>query len=119
MATAGDQLLGLHEELDLADAATTELDVVSLDRNLVMAAIGMDLPFHRVNVGDRSKIEILAPDEWRQAAEQRLPRRDIAGAGPRLDHGGAFPVLPGTLVVVERGSGRHRDLRRSGIRAQT
>src|SRR5262245_33956782 len=118
MATARHQLLGLDEELDFADAATTELDVVSLDRVLVVAAVGMDLPFHGVDVSDRSKIEILAPDERRQAAEQRFARRDVAGTRPRLDHGGALPVLPGALVVVERGSGRNRDLGRSRSRAQ-
>ncbi len=31
VAAAGDELLGLHEELDLANAAAAELDVVSLD----------------------------------------------------------------------------------------
>ena len=29
VAAAGDELLGLHEELDFADAATAELDVVA------------------------------------------------------------------------------------------
>ena len=94
MPAAGDELLGLDEELDLADAAAAELDVVALDRDLVVTAIGMDLPLHRVDVGDRGKVEILAPDERREPREQRLAGRDVAGAGPRLDHGGAFPVLP-------------------------
>ena len=33
LAAAGDQLLRLHEELDLADAAAAELDVVAGDRD--------------------------------------------------------------------------------------
>ena len=55
MPAAGDELLGLHEELDLADAAAAELDVVALDRDLVVAAIGVDLALHRVDVGDRAR----------------------------------------------------------------
>ena len=101
MASAGDELLSLHEEFDLADTATTELDVVSFDRDLVVAAIGVDLPLHRVDVGDRREVEILAPDERRQLREQRLACRDIAGARPRLDQRGTLPVLPAALVVVE------------------
>ena len=80
MAAAGDELLGLDEELDLADAAAAELDVVAFDRDLAMAAIGVDLPLHRVDVGDRGEIEIFAPDEGREVAEQRFAGRDVAGA---------------------------------------
>ena len=52
MAAAGDQLLGLREELDIADAAAAELDVVPLDRDGAVALIGMHPPLHRVDVGD-------------------------------------------------------------------
>ena len=38
LPAAGDQLLRLHEELDLADAAAPELDVVAGDRDLPIAA---------------------------------------------------------------------------------
>ena len=74
MPAAGDQLLGLHEELDLADAAAAELDVVALDRDLAVAAIGVDLPLHRVHVGDRGEVEILAPDEGREFARGSFRR---------------------------------------------
>ena len=84
MAAAGDELLGLHEELDLADAAAAELDVVALDRDVLVAAIGVDLPLHRLDVGDRGEVEILAPDERRQLAQDRLAGRDVAGAGRAL-----------------------------------
>src|SRR5215475_4845536 len=57
MAAARDKLLGLDEELDLTNATTAKLDVVSLDSDLVMAAIGMDLPLHGMNVGDSGEIE--------------------------------------------------------------
>ena len=38
LAAAGDQLLRLHEELDLADAAAAELDVVAGDADVAEAA---------------------------------------------------------------------------------
>ena len=43
VAAAGDELLGLGEELDLADAAAAELDVMPLHRDFAMAAIGVNL----------------------------------------------------------------------------
>ena len=73
MAAAGDELLGLHEELDLADAAAAELDVVALDRDLAMAAIGVDLPLHAVDVGDGGEVEIFAPDEGRSSRRSVSP----------------------------------------------
>ena len=66
MAAAGDELLGLHEELDLADAAAAELDVVAFDRDVGVAAIGVDLALERLDVGDRGEVEILPPDEGRK-----------------------------------------------------
>ena len=93
MAAAGDQLLGLHEELDLADAAAPELDVVARDRDLAVALMGMDPPLHGVDVGDRREVEIFAPDEGRELAQERFARVDVAGDRPRLDQGGALPVL--------------------------
>ena len=118
MPAAGDQLLGLHEELDLADAAAAELDVVALDGDLAMALVGVDLPLHRVDVGDRGEVEILAPDERRRRLEERFAGGDVAGAGARLDHRGALPVLARALVVVERRRGRDRDLGRGRVGPQ-
>ena len=47
---APDQLLGLGEELDLADAAAADLDVVAVDRDSAAAAMRVDLPLDRVDV---------------------------------------------------------------------
>ncbi len=118
IAPAGDQLLGLREEFDLANAAAAELDVVAFDRDLAVAAIGVDLPLHGVHVGDRGEVEIFAPHEGRQFVEDRLARRDVAGAGARLDHGGALPVLPDALVIGQRRRGRDRDRGRGRIGPQ-
>src|ERR1700712_1927013 len=98
MPAAGDQLLGLREKLDLPDAAAADLDVVALDRDLALAAKGLHLPLHVMDVGKCCKIQMLAPDEWRDLGHQRLASLGVAGAGPRLDHGGAFPGPPFPLV---------------------
>ena len=74
MPAAGDELLGLHEELDLADAAAAELDVVALDRDVLMAAIGVDLALDRLDVGDRGVVEIFPPDERRELLQGSLRR---------------------------------------------
>ena len=118
MPAAGDQLLGLGEELDLADAAAADLDVVAFDRDLALAAIGLHLPLHVVDVGERCEVEMLAPDERRDLGDQRLARLEIAGAGPRLDHGGALPGPPFPLVIMQRRFGRDRHLRRGRIGPQ-
>ena len=118
MPAAGDQLLGLGEELDLADAAAADLDVVAFDRDLALAAKGLHLPLHVVDVGKRREIQMLAPDERRDLGEQRLAGVEIAGAGPRLDHGGALPGAPFPLVIMQRRFGRDRDLGRGRIRPQ-
>ena len=50
--------------------------------------------------------------------QNRLAGRDVAGAGARLDHRRALPVLADAAVVVERGVGRDRDLGRGRIGPQ-
>ncbi len=74
IAAAQDQLLGLGEELDLANAAATELDVVAGNRDGAMAGMGMDLALDRMDVLDRGVIEIAAPDEGRDGFEESLAR---------------------------------------------
>ena len=56
--TAPDQLLCLGEELDLANAAAPEFDVVASDRNRPMALMGVDLALDRMDVADRGEIQI-------------------------------------------------------------
>ena len=118
MPAAGDQLLGLREKLDLADTAAPDLDVVALDRDLALAAKGLHLPLHVVNIGESREIQMLAPDEGRDFRHQRLAGPGVAGAGPRLDHGGALPGPAVPLVVMQRRGHRDRHLRRGWIRPQ-
>ncbi len=62
---AEDQLLGLHEKFDFANAAASQFHVMTGDRDLGMSPDRVDLALHRGNVRDRGIIEILSPNEWR------------------------------------------------------
>src|SRR5262249_11067581 len=57
------ELLRLHPELDLADAATTELHIALV---LALAQRLVDTPLHRLQVLERGKVEVAAIDERRQ-----------------------------------------------------
>ena len=74
MPPAQDQLLGLGEEFDLADAAAPQLDVVARDRDFAMADMGMDLPLDRMDVLDGREVEIAPPDEGRDARRETARR---------------------------------------------
>src|SRR5206468_8366869 len=102
MPAAGNQLLGLGEKFDFADTTTPDLDVVTLDRDLALAAIGLHLPLHVVNVGKGCEVEMLAPDERRDLRHDSFARGKIARTGPRLDHRGALPGAPFALVIMQR-----------------
>ena len=117
-AAAEDQLLGLHEKLDLADAAAPQFDVMAGDRDLGMALGRVNLPLHRMDVGDGRVIEIFAPDEGGHLAEEVEAQRKIARHRARLDHGGALPVLAERLVIMPRGVERDGGGGRAGIGPQ-
>src|SRR5690606_13134392 len=108
---ASDQLLRLREELDLADPAASDFNVMAFDRDLALPAKGLHLPLHVVNFGKGREIEMLAPDKGRYLCEHGLARLLVAGAGSRLDHGGTLPGPSFPLVIVERSGGRDCDLR--------
>src|SRR6476646_6434447 len=90
MTAAGNELLGLGEELDIADATAPELDVVAGDGNGAVALMGVHPPLHGVDVGDRREVEIFAPDEGCKLAQELFAGVDIAGNDARLDQGGAL-----------------------------
>ena len=79
-----------------------------------------DAQAHVVRVLDRGEVEVPAPDEGAQPLEERLAGGDRAGAGPRLDEGGALPGAPEALVVVlgRLGGDADRGHRRVGAQAQ-
>ena len=73
MTAAPDQLLGLGEEFDLADAAAAELDVVAADGDVAMALDRVDLALDRVDVLDGGEVEVTAPDERAQSFRNSAP----------------------------------------------
>ena len=104
----GDQLPGLGEKLDLADAAPAQLHVVA--RQGDRPAQPLMLPngeAHVMCVLNGRKVEVASPDERPQRVQKPLPRRDIPGAGARLDIGRAFPRTAKRFVVALRRF--HRD----------
>ncbi len=117
-APAQNQLLGLRKELDLANAAPAQFDIVACHRDLAMAAMGMDLPLDGVNILDRREIQIAPPDERLDRFQKGGAGLRIAGAGPRLDHGGAFPILPLAFVIGFRRFGGDRHLGRARVRPE-
>jgi len=108
------ELLRLHEELDLADAAAAELDIVPLETLAARAARGVDLLLDRPYVLRRVEIEMAAPDERLQGLQKRLARLNVTCDRARLDHGRALPVAPGRAVIDLRRA--DRDGRRGGAR---
>ena len=59
IAAAEDQLLRLGEEFDLADAAPSELDIVTGDRDARMPAMAVDLALDGVDVLDGGVVRLL------------------------------------------------------------
>ena len=114
VATAPDELLRLRVELDLADAAPSQLDVVAGDRDRATAGLGVDLPLDRLDVLDGREVEILAPDEGPEMPHHVGADSAVADHRARLDHRGALPVLPVAFVVLlggQRGQCKRRRTR--------
>ena len=119
LAAACDELLGLDEKFNFANAAAPELQIVPRDGDLPVPLRGMDLPLHRVNVGDGVIIEIFAPDVRSKRAQEGFSRFDVTGHGARLDHRRALPILAETFVIAEGGLGRDGRLRRARVGPQS
>ena len=109
---------GLREKLDLADAATPELDVVPGNGDLATAAMGIDLALDCADVLNGGEVQMTAPDEGLQTVQEAASGLDIAGYGLRLDHGGPLPVLAGGRVIGLGGADRKGGRGRAGIGAQ-
>ena len=88
------------------------------DDDALVAAHSVDLPLHRMNVGDRRIVEIFAPDERGEVGEEALAERDIARRRARFDERGALPVLADRLVVGVGAQGGQGDWRRGRIGPQ-
>ncbi len=110
---APDELQGLRQELDLADAALAELDVMAEQagggrplRAERRALVRVHAALHGVDVGQRGEVEAATPDEGTDGFEELRAEQGVAGHRARLDHGGALPVLAHALVVGDGGGER-------------
>jgi hypothetical protein len=118
VAAARDELARLGEELDLADAARGELEVAAFQCAAVQALVLADAQAHVVRLLDGGIVEVFAPDEGRERAQEALPCRDIARAGARLDVGRALPGAPEAFVVALGRLHREAHGRDRGVGAQ-
>ena len=118
IAPAPDELLGLDEQLDCADAAGAQFYVVAGPGDLAAAAMGVDLALDRMDVLDRREVQVLAPQKGLQAVEEVRPGGRVAGHRPGLDHRRALPVLAGGLIIGLGGQYREGERGQSGIGTQ-
>ena len=72
----------------IGHAFPVQHDPVTIGRSsaneIALAAIGLHLPLHVVDVSQCSEIQMLAPDKRRELGNQRLAGFGVPGAGPRL-----------------------------------
>ncbi len=101
VAPAGDQLAGLGEKLDLANAAGGQLDIAALQRQRpAQPAMFADAQAHVVGVLYGGKVQMPPPDKGRQALQEVGAAGDVAGRRPRLDIGAAFPGAANAFVIA-------------------
>ena len=100
-APAADDLKGLRQELDLADAAATELDVVAgvFATGAAPAGLGADQRMQFAQRGDRAVVQVLAEHERaHEVLERSALRRELRVGGEHrrrhdaaLEPGETFP----------------------------
>src|SRR6185437_966061 len=110
VAAAARQLQRLHDELDLADAARAELDVVG---QLAPFHLALDERLHLPEALEHAVVEVAAVDERTDGGGLDLGVALGGGHRARLDVGVALPVAAvARQVVLEGGEARHQ---RAGV----
>ena len=92
-----DQLQRLHQEFDFAYAARPELEVVG---HLAPLHFHIDQRLHLAQAIERGVVEVSAVDKRPQGFQQAFAGGKVAGNGPGLDPGIAFPVAAFALVIL-------------------
>ena len=119
VAPACDQLTGLGEKLDLADAALTQFHIMAFnDQSAVQAAMLADAQAHVMGVLDGNKIQMLAPNKGGQAVQKPSPCRQITTARAGFDIGRTLPCTALSLVIGLCGGHRQAHRRHTCIGAQ-
>src|SRR5439155_3075888 len=108
------ELQGLHEELNLADPAGAQLEVLLPAPPCL--ALGPRL--ERAHLLHCAEIEVLAPDERDQSAQRLFADRQVSGDGQRLDQREPLPGRALRLAVELEGPQRVDDGAAAALRAQ-
>ena len=105
--SAPHQLKHLDDELDFADAARTELDVV---RQVALGHFVGDQRLHLAQRAEHPEIDVAAVDEGRQDLVEEFGAVAPAGDEPGLLVGIAFPVpaVPDQVILQRRQAHRQR-----------
>ena len=115
VAAAAHQLKRLHDELDLADAARAELDVVL---QLAPFDLARNHPFHLAQRLEHAEVEIAAIDERTQHFVVQLGVMLDRSQRARLDVCISLPVAAVLLQIVLEGGEAQRDPAAVAERAQ-
>ena len=115
---APDQLVVLGEEFDLPDAAAPQLDVMAGCADVGVAVMGVNAPFHLVQVENGREVQVPSPHEGRDALQEGCPRLEVSGDGAGLDQRRTLPGLAARFVVVLRSLRGHHQRRGRRVRAQ-
>ena len=111
-----EELEGLHEELDLADAAHPQLDVTALD---ALGAEGpVDLGLHAAHRGHDVGIHPGAEDEGADEIEEARGHAGVSRAEARLDESLPLPELRPLLEVGAVAGEREDDTAHAPFRTQ-
>ncbi len=118
VAPAMDQLVGLGEEFDLADAAAPLLEIEARPRYARPRILRPDPRTQAPDLVDSSEIQTASPDKGADGIEKRLAACDIARSGACTDKGGAFPSERRAFVMAGRRLERYCQRADLGGRAQ-
>src|SRR5690606_34518912 len=97
---AVDELVGLGEELDLADSAAPALEVETRP-GLAGPAMGVaDSRGQAADFLERGEVEAAPPDKRADGAQELLAGGDVPGRRTGPDKGRALPRQSGAFVVT-------------------
>src|SRR6185295_10763553 len=98
-----DHLLDLDEELDLADAAASALEVEARAKGCALGEMVADPRGNLADLVDHAEIERAAPHERLDRRQETLPEGDVAGARLRPDERCPLPRQSRRFVMRYRG----------------
>ena len=119
VAPARNDLAGLGEELNLANAPLAQLQVMAAKgQRAVQPLMIANGQTHVMGVLNGREIQMFTPHKRAQPVQIGPPRVEITGTGTRLDMRGALPRAPDALIIGLGRRHRHTDRRHLRIGAQ-